>query len=113
MLHGHNDMHPGFRGLFPGLAYGPPFSLSGGEALLARIYDAVRSSVILPWLERLQHAAYGQPRRARRHLRPCPPPAAPPPDPAAPPGQHGFTFDRSGVRLPAVAVSPWIPSGPL
>ena len=38
-----------------------------------------------------------------------PPPPAPPPDPAAPPGQHGFTFDRSGVRVPAVAVSPWIP----
>jgi Phosphoesterase family len=38
-----------------------------------------------------------------------PPPAAPPPDPAAPAGQLGFRFDRSGVRVPAIAVSAWIP----
>ena len=31
-----------------------------------------------------------------------------PPDPAAPAGQLGFRFDRSGVRVPAIAVSPWI-----
>ena len=38
-----------------------------------------------------------------------PPPAAPPPDPAAPAGQMGFGFDRSGVRVPAIAISAWIP----
>jgi phospholipase C len=32
-----------------------------------------------------------------------------PPDPAAPPGQMGFAFDRSGLRVPAIAISPWIP----
>ena len=37
-----------------------------------------------------------------------PPPAVLPPDPAAPAGQMGFRFDRSGVRVPAIAVSPWI-----
>ena len=37
------------------------------------------------------------------------PPAAPPPDPAAPVGQMGFTFNRSGQRVPAIAISAWIP----
>ena len=40
-----------------------------------------------------------------------PPPAVPPPDPSAPAGQHGFTFDRSGYRVPAVIVSPWVAEG--
>jgi phospholipase C len=34
-----------------------------------------------------------------------PPPSAPPPDPAAPPGQMGFRFDRSDVRIPILAIS--------
>src|SRR6202021_2660964 len=37
------------------------------------------------------------------------PPASAPPDPAAPAGQMGFTFNRSGIRVPAIAISPWIP----
>ena len=35
----------------------------------------------------------------------------PPPDPAAPAGELGFKFDRSGYRVPAILVSPWIPQG--
>jgi phospholipase C len=35
----------------------------------------------------------------------------PPPDPAAPAGEFGFTFDRSGYRVPAILVSPWVPQG--
>jgi phospholipase C len=38
-----------------------------------------------------------------------PPPAVTPPLPGAGPGQFGFGFDRSGVRVPAIAVSAWIP----
>src|SRR6185295_20225299 len=40
-----------------------------------------------------------------------PPGAVPPPDPDAPAGEFGFTFDRSGYRVPAILVSPWIPEG--
>jgi phospholipase C len=35
----------------------------------------------------------------------------PPSDPAAPPGELGFAFDRSGYRVPAVFVSPWVEPG--
>jgi phospholipase C len=40
-----------------------------------------------------------------------PPGTVVPPDPAAPPGECGFAFDRSGYRVPAVIVSPWVESG--
>jgi phospholipase C len=35
----------------------------------------------------------------------------PPPDPSAPAGQLGFRFDRSGYRVPAIIVSPWVAEG--
>jgi phospholipase C len=40
-----------------------------------------------------------------------PPGPVPPPDPSAPSGELGFTFDRSGYRVPAVIVSPWVETG--
>jgi phospholipase C len=35
----------------------------------------------------------------------------PPPDPSAPAGQMDFKFDRSGYRVPAIIVSPWVDEG--
>ena len=35
----------------------------------------------------------------------------PPPDPSAPAGQLGFRFDRSGYRVPAIVISPWVAEG--
>jgi phospholipase C len=40
-----------------------------------------------------------------------PPGPVPPPDPSAPPGELGFAFDRSGYRVPAILVSPWVEPG--
>ena len=40
-----------------------------------------------------------------------PPPLVSPPDPAAGAGELGFAFDRSGYRVPAIMVSPWVESG--
>jgi phospholipase C len=40
-----------------------------------------------------------------------PPGPVPPPDPATPPDRFGFTFNRSGYRVPAVIVSPWVDEG--
>src|SRR6266700_923083 len=44
MLHGHNDMHPPINALSGGLSVDTPSSLLGGEAFLAKIYDAIRAS---------------------------------------------------------------------
>jgi phospholipase C len=40
-----------------------------------------------------------------------PPGGARNPDPANPPGQQGFLFNRFGVRVPCVLVSPWVRRG--
>jgi phospholipase C len=109
MWHGHNDMHPPVSALLHGLPYDPPSSLLGGEALLATIYDAVRSSSSSSgsnYLNTLLLIAFDEAGGTYDHV---PPPPAPPPDPAAPKGQMGFTFNRSGQRVPAIAISAWIP----
>ena len=93
----------------PGLASTPPSSLIGGEALLARIYDAIRSSSSPTgsnYFNTLFMVVFDEHGGTYDHV---PPPAADPPDPAGPAGQMGFTFDRLGIRLPAIAISPWIP----
>jgi phospholipase C len=40
-----------------------------------------------------------------------PPGPVPPADPSAPAGQLDFRFDRSGYRVPAIIVSPWVDEG--
>jgi phospholipase C len=107
-VHGHNDMHPAFNALAPGMSFDPPSSLLGGEALLAKIYNAIRSSSAngSNYLNTLLMINFDEHGGTYDHVSP---PAAPPPDPAAPAGQMGFTFNRSGVRVPAIAISPWIP----
>jgi phospholipase C len=109
LLHGHNDMHPPANAMFPSIGVDIPSSLLGGEALLAKVYDAVRTSTsaggsnVYNTLLMINFDEHGG---TYDHVAP---PPVPSPDPAAPAGQYGFTFDRSGVRVPAIAISPWIP----
>jgi phospholipase C len=109
LLYGHNDMHPAFDALYPGVDIDPPSSLLGGEALLARIYAAIRSSATPGGsnaYNTLLMVNFDEHGGTYDHV---PPPPAPPPIPSGPVGQLGFAFDRSGVRVPAIAISAWIP----
>jgi phospholipase C len=109
LLYGHNDMHPAFDVLFPGMDMDPPSSLLGGEALLAKVYDAIRASSSPDGsnaYNTLLLVTFDEHGGTYDHV---PPPPVPPPDPAAPARQMGFGFGRSGVRVPAIAVSAWIP----
>ena len=108
MWHGHNDMHPPVSSLYYGLPVDAPSSLLGGEALLAQIYNAVRASTSdgSNYRNTLLIVAFDESGGTYDHV---PPPPAPPPDPAAPVGQMGFTFNRSGARVPAIAISAWVP----
>ena len=102
-------MHPAYSMLTPGLNWDPPSSLIGGEDLLARIYNAIRSSSSPTgsnYLNTTLLVTFDEHGGTYDHV--APPPAAPP-DPAAPAGQFGFRFDRSGVRIPTLAISAWIP----
>jgi phospholipase C len=108
LLYGHNDMHPAFDALFPDTPIDPPSSLLGGEALLAKIYDAIRSSSSAngsnAW-NTLLIVTFDEHGGTYDHV---PPPLVPPPTAGTLAGQYGFAFDRSGLRVPAIAVSPWI-----
>jgi phospholipase C len=108
LWNGHNDMHPPVP-VPPDVAWNPPSPLLGGEALLAKIYNAIRASSSpggSNYLNTLLLVVFDEHGGTYDHV---PPPPAPPPDPSAPAGQMGFTFNRSGVRIPAIAISAWIP----
>jgi phospholipase C len=110
LLYGHNDMHPAFDALFPDTQIDPPSSLLGGEALLAKIYNAVRTASSdagsNAW-NTLFLITFDEHGGTYDHV---PPPVVPAPQTGAALGQMGFNFQLSGVRIPAIAVSPWIPA---
>ncbi len=115
MASGHNDYHPALSRSMIGnnadLGFDPPSSLLGGEAFLERIYDAYRSmtssSGTNVWNTALL-IGWDEPGGTYDHVAPGP---VPPPDAAAPAGELGFTFNRSGYRVPAIIVSPWVEPG--
>jgi len=115
LIVGHNDYHPGVR---RALGHGvevhgidSPSSILGGEEFLSRIYAAYRgmqsSTGANVWNTTLL-IGWDEPGGTYDHV---PPPSVPPPDPAAPAGECDFTFDRSGYRVPAIIVSPWVAEG--
>jgi len=115
MTLGHCDYHPGFaRALGHGVVLDtadPPSSVLGGEAFLARIYDAykgMRSSKGTNVWNTALLIGWDEPGGTFDHVAPGP---VPPPDPAGPAGELGFKFDRSGYRVPAIIVSPWVEPG--
>jgi phospholipase C len=81
----------------------PPHNLLYGEQLIATVYNAVRSSPL--WTRTLLLIVYDEHGGAFDHVVP---PAA-----VSPGGPYpdGFRFDRYGVRVPAVIVSPHIAPG--
>ena len=115
MLSGHSDYHPAFgRSLIPGdmdIPMDPPSAIRGGEAFLARIYSAIRSAASPQGsnaYNTLFFIGWDEGGGTYDHVAPGP---VPPPDPSAPAAQLDFTFDRSGYRVPAVIVSPWVDEG--
>lgn len=102
-----NDMHPETR---PGYFFGPS-NLSQGEALLYNVYEAVRKSP--DWNSILLIILFDEHGGCYDHV---PPPssaecefAISPDDPHDEPGESGFQFNRLGVRVPAIIVSPFTP----
>jgi phospholipase C len=114
MLSGHGDYHPAFGRSFSDtvdLAMDSPSAMLSGEAFLARVFNAYRSATCETganvWNTPLL-IGWDEPGGTYDHVPPGP---VPPPDASAPPGELGFTFDRSGYRVPAVVVSPWVEPG--
>ncbi|MCC4907445.1 alkaline phosphatase family protein [Microbacterium sp. cx-59] len=117
MVYNHNDFHPPFGVLRDSEVDGAPVfdsavsDVRAGEALVARVYDAVRTadsptgSHALNTLLLLTFDEHGG---TYDHV---PPPAAVPPHPDSSDGEMGFGFDRLGPRVPAIAVSAYTKAG--
>jgi phospholipase C len=80
----------------------PPHNIHAGEQLIADVYNAVRSSP--GWSETLLIVVYDEHGGFFDHELP---PAAIPPDDHT----SQFSFDRYGLRVPAILVSPFIEAG--
>jgi len=88
----------------------PDHNVQAGEAFIAEVYMAIKGSPL--WPNSVLLITYSNHGGIYDHV---PPPAATPDGFVAQPEQTGtgkaFAFDRLGVRVPAVIVSPWIPRG--
>src|SRR5262249_30290596 len=74
--------------------------VAAGEQLVARVYEALHANQAL-WESTLLVVAFDEHGGFYDHVEP---PAATPPD-----SHHEeYTFDRLGVRVPVLLVSPWI-----
>jgi phospholipase C len=81
----------------------PPHNVTMGEQLIADVYNSLRAGP--QWTKTLLIITYDEHGGCYDHV---PPPKAVPPSATA---SQPFNFDRYGVRVPAVLISPYIPPG--
>jgi phospholipase C len=117
MVYNHNDFHPPFGTFRESDIDGQPVldsavsDVRAGEKLVADVYNAVKSSATPDGsnaLNTLLLITFDEHGGTYDHV---PPPAATPPVAGAEPGEMGFTFDRLGLRVPAIAVSAYTRAG--
>ena len=83
-----------------------PHDVSLGEQFLLRLWKAISSGK--DWNSTLWVITFDEHGGCYDHVLP---PGAVPPDVASDPGEENFHFDRYGVRVPTVLVSPYIEAG--
>jgi phospholipase C len=91
---------------FPANDQHPPHDLLEGERLIAEVYDTLRADEAL-WRRCLFIVLYDEHGGFYDHV---PPPRTIAPDPTSA-ATRAFAFDRLGVRVPAILVSPWVGAG--
>lgn len=89
----------------------PDHNIQAGEFFIASVYNAIRSNPAL-WASTALLIVYDEHGGIFDHV---PPPACTPDGYSAGPADtelnFSFNFDRLGVRVPAILISPWIPKG--
>jgi phospholipase C len=89
----------------------PDHNVQAGESFIADVYNAIKSNAAL-WQSTALLIVYDEHGGIFDHV---PPPACTPDQFTASANDTGtgqpFAFDRLGVRVPAILVSPWIPKG--
>ncbi|XP_057825447.2 non-specific phospholipase C6 isoform X2 [Cryptomeria japonica] len=83
----------------------PSHDVSNGQRLVKEVYEALRSSP--QWNETLLVITYDEHGGFYDHV-PTPVKDVPTPDGIVGPPPYFFRFDRLGVRVPTIMVSPWI-----
>jgi len=81
----------------------PPHSTVRAQSLIASVYNALRANEAL-WNSTLLVVVYDEHGGFYDHVSP---PGAVPPDDF----REEYTFDRLGLRVPAILVSPWVDQG--
>jgi phospholipase C len=81
----------------------PPHNVFKAEKLIADVYNAIRSNDAL-WENTLLVVVFDEHGGFYDHVSPLP--AVPPDD-----NHQEWTFDRLGVRVPALLISPWVRAG--
>ncbi|KAM7472389.1 hypothetical protein LguiA_010572 [Lonicera macranthoides] len=94
--------------LLPGNDDHPSHDVSEGQNFVKNVYEALRSSP--QWNEILFVIIYDEHGGFYDHV-PTPVTGVPSPDDLVGPEPYYFKFDRLGVRVPAILVSPWIQPG--
>lgn len=117
LVYNHNDFHPPFGKLRSSDIDGTVIvdsavsDVRAGERLVASIYSAIKLSASPKGsnaMNTLLLITFDEHGGTYDHV---PPPSATPPHLDAPPGEMGFSFDRLGVRVPAIAVSAYTRAG--
>ncbi len=85
----------------------PNYDVAAGEAYMLKIYNAVKNSKY--WENTLLIINYDEHGGCYDHV--LPPSGAAQPTPDTINEATGFKFDRFGVRVPCVLISPWIEAG--
>ncbi|XP_031489778.1 non-specific phospholipase C6-like isoform X2 [Nymphaea colorata] len=86
----------------------PSHDVSNGQRLVKEVYETLRSSP--QWNETLLIITYDEHGGFFDHV-PTPAQNVPNPDGNTGPAPYFFKFDRLGVRVPTIMVSPWIKKG--
>lgn len=82
----------------------PDHDVQAGEEFIATVYNAIRTSPV--WENTAFLLVYDEHGGIYDHV---PPPACTPDEFTD--QSTGFTFNRLGVRVPAILISPWVPEG--
>ncbi|KAL2892646.1 Non-specific phospholipase C3 [Bienertia sinuspersici] len=94
--------------LLPGNDDHPSHDISIGQKFIKEVYEALRSSP--QWNEMLFVITYDEHGGFFDHV-PTPVHGVPSPDDLVGPAPYNFKFDRLGVRVPTIFISPWIKPG--
>ncbi|CAL8119945.1 unnamed protein product [Prunus armeniaca] len=93
---------------FPANDDHPSHDVSEGQKFIKEVYEALRASP--QWNEMLFVIIYDEHGGFYDHV-PTPVTDVPSPDDIVGPEPYNFKFDRLGVRVPAILISPWIERG--